>query len=73
MDSGPFRNKIALITGSSRGIGSAIARKFALSGSDVIVNYRKPGGKSQEQAELLHREIQGMGRRSYLIQADISS
>ncbi|GMR03248.1 MAG: hypothetical protein BMS9Abin21_077 [Thermodesulfovibrionia bacterium] len=45
-----FHNKLALITGSFRGIGSAIARKFALSGADVVINYRKAGGSSQEQA-----------------------
>jgi len=67
-----FHNKLALITGSSRGIGSAIARKFALSGADVVINYRKAGGSSQEQAEKLSEEIKGMGRRVFLIQADIS-
>jgi NAD(P)-dependent dehydrogenase (short-subunit alcohol dehydrogenase family) len=67
-----FGNKVALITGSSRGIGAAIARKFALAGTDVVLNYRKAGGRSQEQGELLCKEIQGMGRRAYLIQADIA-
>jgi len=61
-----------LITGSSRGIGSAIARKLALAGADIVLNYRKAGGTSQEQGEKLCKEIQGMGRRSFLIQADIS-
>lgn len=67
-----FKNKVALITGSSRGIGSSIARKFALSGADVVINYRKTGGSSQTQGERLCKEIQEMGRRAFLIQADIS-
>ena len=67
-----FRDKVALITGSSRGIGHVIAWKFAQSGADVVINYRQPGGKSQEQAESLCREIQGLGRHAFLIQADIS-
>jgi NAD(P)-dependent dehydrogenase (short-subunit alcohol dehydrogenase family) len=67
-----LQDKTALITGSSRGIGSTIARKFAHAGADVILNYRKAGGKSQEQGELLCKEIQEMGRRAFLIQADIS-
>lgn len=67
-----FENKVALVTGSSRGIGSAIALKFALSGADVILNYRKAGGSSQAQGEKLCRELQEMGRRSSLIQADIA-
>ncbi len=68
-----IKNKVALITGSSRGIGAAIARKFALSGADVVINYRKAGGSSQKQGENLCSEIQGMGRKSFLIQGDISS
>jgi NAD(P)-dependent dehydrogenase (short-subunit alcohol dehydrogenase family) len=67
-----FQNKVALITGSSRGIGSAIARKFTLSGADVVINYRKGGGSSQAQGEKLCEEIREMGRRAFLIQADIS-
>lgn len=67
-----FRNKVALITGSSRGIGSAIAKKFALVGSDVIINYRKPAGASERQAEELCEQIRALGRRALLVQADIS-
>ena len=67
-----FENKVALVTGSSRGIGAAIARMFALAGADVVLNYRKAGGKSQERGESLCKEIQEMGRRAYLIQADIA-
>lgn len=67
-----FGNKVALVTGSSRGIGAAIARTFASAGTDVVLNYRKSGGKSQEQGELLCKEIQEMGRRAYLVQADIA-
>ncbi len=68
-----IENKVALITGSSRGIGAAIARKFALSGADVVINYRKAGGSSQKQGENLCNEIQGLGRKSFIIQADIST
>jgi len=67
-----FNGKTALITGSSRGIGSAIARKLASYGVDVALNYRKAGGASQKQGEALCREIQDSGRRAFLIQADIS-
>lgn len=72
MKNNAFTNKVALVTGSSRGIGSAIAKKFALSGADVVINYRKSGGSSQAQGEELCREIEGMGRRAVLVQADIS-
>jgi NAD(P)-dependent dehydrogenase (short-subunit alcohol dehydrogenase family) len=73
MDWSGFRDKVALITGSSRGIGNAIARKTALAGADVVVNYRQAGGKSQAQGALLCKEIQEMGRRALLVQADIAS
>lgn len=72
MEPDALKGKVALITGSSRGIGSSIARKFALSGADVVINYRKAGGKSQAQGELLCKEIQEMGRRASLIHSDIS-
>jgi len=67
-----FKDRVALITGSSRGIGNAIALRFAQSGTDVIINYLTGGGRSQQQAELLCKEIQNLGRRAFVIQADIS-
>ena len=67
-----FQDRVALVTGSSRGIGHTIARSFARAGADVVVNYRQAGGRSQEQGEQLSREIEQMGRRSLVLQADIS-
>lgn len=72
MRDGVFDGKVALITGSSRGIGKAIARGFALSGSDIVLNHRREGGSSQKQAEELCEEIRNMGRRSQIIQCDIA-
>lgn len=67
-----LKDKLVLITGSSRGIGKAIAKKCASEGADIIINFRKAGGSSQAQAEELRREIEGMGRRALIVQADIS-
>ena len=67
-----FQDRVALITGSSRGIGHTLARSFARAGADVVINYRQAGGRSQEQAEQLSREVEQMGRRSLVLQADIS-
>ena len=67
-----FQDRVALITGSSRGIGHTLARSFARAGADVVINYRQAGGRSQEQAGQLSREVEQMGRRSLVLQADIS-
>ncbi len=48
-----LKDKIAVITGASSGIGRGIAKAFAKEGADVVVNYRK----SKEKAELLVEEI----------------
>ncbi len=73
MQDDTLRNRVALVTGSSRGIGSAIALKFARSGADVVINYRKPGGSSEISGNRLCQEIRDLGRRALLIQADISN
>lgn len=64
--------KVVLVTGSSRGIGHAIALKCAMSGADVVINYSRAGGSSQKKGEQLAGDIEQMGRRAMLIQADIS-
>jgi NAD(P)-dependent dehydrogenase (short-subunit alcohol dehydrogenase family) len=61
-----------LVTGSSRGIGSAIASAFARSGGDVAINFSKLGGRSEEQAGRLAAEIEAMGRKAALVSGDIS-
>lgn len=64
-----FQGKIALITGSSRGIGKGLALRFAAAGADLVVNYKKNG----ELAEGVAAAIRGMGRRALPIQADIEN
>ena len=52
-----MEQKVVLITGGSRGIGAATARRFAAGGCKVVINYHR----SQAQAEALAAEI-GAGR-----------
>lgn len=60
--------KIVVITGAGRGIGRAIAMKFAESGSKVVINYRN----SMAQVEELLNSIKNIGGEAIAIQADIS-
>jgi 3-oxoacyl-[acyl-carrier protein] reductase len=60
--------KIAIVTGASRGIGAAIARRLAKEGATVIVNY---AGKAEE-ADAVVRAIGATGGRAVTTQADVS-
>ena len=63
-----LENKIALVTGGSRGIGRAIAMEFATRGAAVVVNYNK----SPESAEEVVKKIQEAGGKAAAFQADVS-
>jgi enoyl-[acyl-carrier protein] reductase III len=63
----PFFNKIALVTGSGRGIGRAIALYFARNGADVAVNFFRNRSPAEETA----REIESLGRRALAVKADV--
>ena len=60
--------KTALVTGSSTGIGRAIALGLARNGADVAVNYLH----SREAAEEVGRQIVALGRRAVVVQADVA-
>jgi glucose 1-dehydrogenase len=61
--------KCALVTGSSSGIGRAIAEVFAREGADVVVHYNH----EKDEADKVVAELEKLGRRSTAIQADIGS
>ncbi len=61
-------NKVAIVTGSSLGIGKAIAVAFAREGASVAVNYRSHPEEGQEAIE----EIEKSGGRAISVQADVS-
>jgi len=63
----PFTDKIALITGSGRGIGRAIALHFARNGADVVVNFFRNRAPAEETAA----EIEKLGRRALVVKADV--
>ncbi|WP_439444184.1 enoyl-[acyl-carrier-protein] reductase FabL [Listeria aquatica] len=60
-------NQVALVTGSSRGLGREIALKLAAEGYDIAVNFARNGKKAEE----VKLEIEQMGRRCELFRANI--
>lgn len=63
-----LQNRVALVTGASRGIGAGIAVALARAGADVAVNFRERA----EAAKAVCSEITAMGRQAITVQADVS-
>jgi 3-oxoacyl-[acyl-carrier protein] reductase len=63
-----LKDKVALVTGSSRGIGKGIAIELARSGASVIINYLN----NKAAAEHVQEEIESFGGRSCIFRADVS-
>jgi 3-oxoacyl-[acyl-carrier protein] reductase len=63
-----LKEKVALITGSSRGVGRAIALAYAKEGASVVVNYTS----NQTAAEEVVKEIKEKGGRAILFKADVA-
>lgn len=65
---GRFTGKVAVVTGSSSGIGAEIARRFAVEGASVVTN-----GRSQERADAAAKEIQAAGGTAAGVGADLQT
>ncbi|MDQ0221090.1 SDR family oxidoreductase [Peribacillus cavernae] len=63
----PLHNKVAIVTGSSRGIGAATAILLARAGADVVINYHS----SEKDALNVLAEVESVGRKGKIVQADV--
>ena len=62
-----LKDKVALVTGSARGIGKAIAMAFAKAGADIVV-----ADVNLEEAEITAKEIEALGRKSMALSMDVT-
>ena len=63
-----FKHKVVVITGSSQGIGKAVALKFANKGAKLVINSRNSVAKGEATVE----EIEALGGRAIYVQGDLS-
>src|SRR5277367_2999976 len=63
-----LKNKVAVVTGASKGIGAGIAKGLAAEGATVVVNY----ASSKEGAERVVAEITEKGGKAIAVQGDVS-
>lgn len=63
-----LKNKVALITGSARGLGKAIAERYAALGADIVINY----SRDKASADEVLSNVLAMGVKAIAIKADVS-
>lgn len=66
---GKLANKVAIVSGASKGIGAAIAKSLAAEGASVVVNY----ASSKEGADKVVTEIKSKGGKAVAVQGDFSN
>ena len=65
---GPLQGRVVLVTGGSRGIGAAAAKRLAQSGAKVVINYHQ----NQEAAQKVLEQVEADGGRAMIFRADVT-
>ncbi|KAG8840113.1 hypothetical protein FRB91_006534, partial [Serendipita sp. 411] len=65
-----LQGKVAIVTGSSRGIGAAIAIALARQGANIVVNHVSQNSKAR--AEEVAKAVEDLGPKALVVQADLS-
>src|SRR4029077_3239546 len=65
----PLLNRVALVTGSAKRLGRAIALRLAREGADVVIHYHS----SQTEAREAVSEVEKLGQRGIALDADLAS
>jgi 3-oxoacyl-[acyl-carrier protein] reductase len=66
---GVLDDKVALVTGSSKGLGRSIVLRLASLGADCVINYSKDAAPAEEVVS----EVERLGRKAICVQADVSA